>query len=223
MSEPLRCPACGAANAAGAQWCGQCLTRFGEPSAPIAPAAPVAPAAAPAAPPPLRPVPSTGVHRRGGDVYWTCPACDAVNDMSHMSCPRCGTPMAMLFGAEKPKTLKRGGPMVIVLSAVLPGAGHGYAGRTADAIARGVLYVWTLAIGLYLLTRPSGRGAGVFRAIGGVFVIAAAGTWMIAMLEAQRLVKGNDNPLVPGKALLWTSAALTGLLFIGLAAGARTR
>lgn len=154
---------------------------------------------------------------------WTCPSCEAVNEMVHTTCPVCGTTIAALFGAKKQTGPKRGGPLVLALSAVLPGAGHGYAGRTADAIARGVLFVWTTAIGILLLTRTAARGTGVFRAIGGVFIITAAGTWLITMLEAQRLARGDDEPLIPGKALLWASAALTGLLFVGLAAGARTR
>lgn len=130
--------------------------------------------------------------------------------------------MAMLFGAAKKRGPKRTGPAVIALSAVLPGAGHAYAGKAADAVARGVLFAWTTTIGIYLLTRTTVKGGGVFKAIGGVFVITAAGTWLLSMFEAQRLSKGHDQALVPGKALLWTSAALTGLLFVGLAAGART-
>jgi len=220
VSTPLRCPSCGASNAAGAQWCGQCLARFGGPASPAEPSTPAPPEPA-SGRPDLRGVEAHGVHRRGEDLYWTCPVCNGVNEMKHTICPVCATPIAALFGATKRRSLKRTGPMVIVLSAVLPGAGHGYAGRTADAIARGVLYVWTAAIGVLLLTRTNARGAGVFRAIGGVFVITAAATWLIAMLEAQRLAKGYDEPLVPGRVLLWASAALTGLLFVGLALGAR--
>ena len=160
MSEPVRCPACGASNAAGASWCGQCLTRFDSAAAGAAEAGPAASAAAPAAaaagpavpaPAPLRSVASEGVHRRGEDLVWTCPTCAAVNEMSHTACPVCATPIAVLFGATKRGSgPARTGPMVIVLSAVLPGAGHGYAGRAADAIARGVLFVWTTAIGILL-------------------------------------------------------------------------
>lgn len=229
MSEPIRCPSCGAMNAAGAQWCGQCLARFdaSPAEAPVEPVAPpIAPPAetnaAPDATPALRPVPSDGVHRRGDELYWTCPACQATNAMTHTSCPVCGTSMAVLFGATKKRGPKRTGPAVVALSAVLPGAGHAYAGKAADAVARGVLFVWTATIGIYLLTRDTARGGGVFKAIGGVFAITAAGTWVLSMLEAQRLSQGHDQALVPGKALLWTSAALTGLLFVGLAAGART-
>lgn len=222
MSEPIRCPACGATNAAGAQWCGQCLTRFGDGAPAQTAASAPPPGSAPAPPPPLRPVLSGGVHRRGEELLWTCPACQAENEMATTTCPVCGTSLAVLFGATKKRGPTRTGPMVIALSAVLPGAGHGYAGKAADAVARGVLYAWTAGIGIYLLTRTTVRGGGIFKAIGGVFVITAAGTWVISMLEAQRLAKGEDTSLVPGKVLLWTSAALTGLLFVGLAAGART-
>lgn len=223
MTEPVRCPSCGASNAAGAQWCGQCLARFGVPPAPAPAPPPSSPSPKPVSPAALQPVPSHGVHRRGDDLFWTCPACDAVNDMAHTTCPVCGTVIAALFGATKTRGPKRTGPMVVALSAVLPGAGHGYAGRMADAVARGVLFLWTSAIGILLLTRTNARGASVFRAVGAVFVITAVGTWLVTMLEAQRLSKGDDDPLVPGKALMWASAALTGLLFVGLAAGARAR
>ena len=44
QSSPLPCPKCGASNKPGAQWCGQCLTKFASSAPPPPP------------PPPLRPV-----------------------------------------------------------------------------------------------------------------------------------------------------------------------
>lgn len=57
MSDPVRCPQCGARNGPDAQWCGQCYTTFepappAESSAPSEPTAPSAPAAGTPPPPP---------------------------------------------------------------------------------------------------------------------------------------------------------------------------
>lgn len=48
-SEKIRCPACGARNSPGAQWCGQCLTRFAPPPPPPPPAEPASAAEPPGA------------------------------------------------------------------------------------------------------------------------------------------------------------------------------
>lgn len=261
MSDAIRCPSCGASNAADAAWCGQCFARFPSPPhapepatgavphpapaeaaavphpAPAEAAAVPQPApgqaaavphpapgrAAPAPQPHLSVVPQTGVHRAGDRLVWTCPACESVNEMDHTLCPVCATPIASLFGAEPAGPVKRTGGRVVALSAALPGLGHGYAGRFGDAIARGVLFAWTLSVGVFLLTRTASRGAGIFRGVGAVFVLAAVGTWILSLLEAQRLSRGDASSVVSGRTLMWTTAALTGVLFFGLAVAAQTR
>lgn len=228
MSGPLRCPACGATNAATASWCGQCLARFGDSSQTDPEAAPVEfrdanEDASPVAPVSLAASGEVGaaIRRAGDDLIWTCPGCATENPIDATACPVCSTPMARLFGAKPRPALRRIGPTAVSLSAALPGAGHLWAGRTGDGVARIVLFAWTAIVGVFLLMR-SGRSAGVFHAIGAVFAIVAVAVWIVTFLEAQRLAKGESATIVPGKVLLWGTAALTLVLFLGLAAGART-
>ncbi len=264
MSE-RRCAVCGATNAAAAEWCGQCLTRFDGSVPPARPSADPVPSPPPVIDPtpppspfgdppllsalaeepadvpgvrsetgsdgetppasptsPLRLAQTPPVRRQGDALLWRCPACESENPIERTMCGVCGTPLATLFGVTKETGPKRTGSTAIWLSMVLPGAGHVWAGRVADAIARGVLFLWTSVIGVFLVTR-SGRSAGIFRGIGGVFVLTATGVWIISLLESQRLSRGDVTPLVPGRILLWATAALTGVLFLGLAAAAQTR
>lgn len=226
MSEPVRCPSCGASNAPGATWCGQCFTRFdssGQAPAAVSAAPERSDAPEPGPEPHLQVVRSGPIERTKGRLQWHCPACDTENPIDASVCSVCGTPMAAIFGATTKKELKRVGPKAVAYSMLLPGLGHGWAGRIGDAIARGVLFCWTLGVGLLLITRKGSRAAGTFRGIGAVFVIAAIAVWMISFLEAQRLSKGDASGLVPGRALMWASAALTAVLFVGLGIAAQTR
>lgn len=65
--QKIRCPACGARNAAGAEWCGQCLTRFVQTPPPPPP--PPAPAAGPAATPPSPEVDPVAVSPSGVEDF----------------------------------------------------------------------------------------------------------------------------------------------------------
>ncbi|MHB8511157.1 MAG: hypothetical protein ACYDCC_03155 [Actinomycetota bacterium] len=214
----MKCPACGALNAADAAWCGQCLTRFDSRSTLPQPLeqAPVEQA-------PLRSVPHTGVHRSGDSLAWICPACATQNSIDEIACTACGTPLAKLFGAEEKTELKRTGSTAVGLSVVMPGAGHLWAGRTAEGIGRVFLYLWCVAVGVFLITRSSPKTGAVLHSIGAVFLIAAAIVWVMVLLESQRIAIGRAVTLIPGKALLWGMVALTCVLFIGLAAGVRTK
>ncbi|GAC1410058.1 MAG: hypothetical protein NVSMB57_03320 [Actinomycetota bacterium] len=231
MNEPLRCPSCGAANAAAAAWCGQCLVRFdGVPAQTKAEVPSSVSEASSSSSPNLSSVPSVphgieagGIRREGDALLWLCPACATENSIEHITCMVCGTSMATLFGATKTEELKRIGPAAVGWSAALPGAGHVWAGRIADGLARIVLFVWTAGVGLLLITRSSVRSGVVFHSVGAVFLLAAVAVWVIAFLEAQRLARGRIVTLIPGKVLLWGTAALTLVLFVGLAIGARTR
>ena len=213
MPDLVRCPSCGAGNPAEADWCGQCLRRFdgadeatrpdGEPSAVTM----------------LRP---GGVHpkiqpREGEEPVWTCPACETENPLSASVCARCGSAFTSFFdkqgAAEAPR---KSGTAAIGLSAVLPGAGHWIHRQTAPAVARSVLYVWTLGIAVMLLVWPPRQARALVRGVGAVFALAAAAVWLLSMLETIRLGEGDDRPMIPPRALTWFSAGLSALLMLGL-------
>lgn len=210
MSEPTidlaRCPACGAANAADARWCGQCLHRFD------APEQPAVPEAAPGRP---------GVVRPDGEVRWTCPACDATNPIEAAACERCGSAFSSLFGASRSVSAPQtSGGTALAASAVFPGAGHWLLGARGEAVARGVLWVWTLGLSVLLLARPPSVGRGIVRGVAVIFGIAAGGVWLLSFLETARLAEGHRRPLVPPRTLTYVASVLSGILFAGLVVAA---
>ena len=197
----VRCPRCGAGNPADAEWCGQCLTRFDED--PVEPSEEVS---------------MPEIAKTGGEPTWICPACDTANPIEATVCSRCGSAFTSFLseGTEPPapKPVPQG--RAVTLTAILPGLGHWSMGRTGLGLARGLLYVWTLSLSLLLLIRPPSAGGAVVRLVGVVFLLAAAGVWVVSMMETMRLVEGDDRPVLPPKALTWVAAGLSVILFMGL-------
>lgn len=218
VPDLVRCPECGAANPAGATWCGQCHRRFeAEPPRREALSAELQPSIVAAAPlAAARPLVQT---REGGDPVWTCPACDAVNPLEAPACARCGSAFTSFFPNEPAQQPSRvSANAATALTAVLPGAGH-WAFRDAPAaIARGLLYLWSLGIAVMLLARPPMSARTLVRGVGVCFALSAAAIWLLSMLETMRLVAGDRRPLVPPKSLTWFTAGLSALLFFGLLA-----
>lgn len=243
MSEVKRCPSCGAQNAATAEWCTLCLTRFDgavirpqppqpeedatalEPAGPqeVPPAgeapgsAAVHAAITPPPPPPVAQAPVRFI-REGDRVRWVCPSCDTVNDIESGSCRICGTVMARLFAPEEPtkekKTRKRSA--TVALSAVLPGLGHVAEGSAPTGVSRALLYLWTVGISILLITRAPVKGRGVVQAVGIVFAAAAAGIWLVSLAESYRLASGDATPLVKPRIITWLFTGLTLALFLGV-------
>lgn len=152
---------------------------------------------------------------------WTCPACDAENPLEATACARCGSNFATFFAGPKPVLRPRASAnTTVVASAALPGAGHWIFRQTGPAIARAVIYLWTVGIAILLLARPPASGRAVVRGVGAVFALAAAAVWLLSMLETLRIREGDRRPLIQPKMLTWLSAGLSGLLLVGLFAAA---
>jgi ribosomal protein L40E len=215
MPDLVRCPECGAANPARATWCGQCLRRFDEgPRDAQRPAVEQHAGGAASVRTAAGPVVQA---RDGEEPAWTCPACESENPLSSDVCARCGSAFTSFFApavAEiKPRASSRA---AIVCSAILPGAGHVAYRQSAAAVARGLLYVWGLGVAIMLLARPPVAARALVRGIGVCFAMAAAGIWLVSMLEVMRFGEGHMRPLIPPKALTWVTAGMSSLLFLGL-------
>lgn len=197
----FRCPRCGAGNPSDAEWCGQCLERFGAPADGASDASVARPE----------------VSREGGSLTWTCPACEATNSIDAGACARCGSAFTSFF-AQPEKTSPRpaSAGRAIALSAVLPGLGHWSLGWAGAAAARAVLYLWSTGLSILLLARPPATGRAVVRMVGIVFVLSAAGVWLVSMLETMRLAEGDEEPVMPPHALTWLTAGLSVVLVFGL-------
>jgi ribosomal protein L40E len=200
MSE-RRCPSCGALVTADAEWCGQCFASLREPTT-----AGRTPGSGSATTPALR------LGRDAGDgpaSAWRCPTCDAENGLDANRCRICGTSFSRLF--EDPATAPTTSPSAAAAwSLVLPGLGHWFAGRKAEAVARFVLTAWIAGM---LLVLVSSRVGGV--GLGGavlvvVFVVAAVALWTEAAVDGRRAAAGLA-PVVSSRAMLWACVALVGL------------
>jgi len=207
------CPHCGAGNPAGATWCGQCLRRFDETPAPSS-------ARAESTVTELRPVRTRPVVRseEGKEPVWTCPACETENPLSASACERCGSKFVSFFAGARDEAPRGSRSAAIGFSAALPGAGNWIYRQSGPAVARAVMYLWTVGISIMLLGFPPRNARGLVRGVGAIFALAAATVWAVSMLETLRLSEGDTRPMIPPKALTWFAAALSGVLMLGLIA-----
>src|SRR6266540_3984753 len=176
----VRCPRCGAANPDGADWCGQCLMRFGTPIPLVTPPRPGGTGrqgpgpelpegasgadgatSAPARPPDLGqtvavrlvPSPDGRIRRVGDRLEWVCPACEGVNAIDELTCRVCGNPILDLFRLSGPPVASRRTGVALGLS-VVPGLGCWYAGSLGQGLARLLLAGSWLAVLVAVWPRP---------------------------------------------------------------------
>jgi hypothetical protein len=227
-----RCPNCGGLVGQGAAWCGQCLTPLGE-NVPVSAEPPkpepaqveksdrpmangqvvsedIVPDQEPAPPVPPRTKKSSGRFRAVGEgLLWVCPECDMENPIEASACGRCGTHFRSLFhqGPVRP-SVEPG--RAAALSLVFPGLGHRALGRSAEGLARAVVFLWTIGMGLAILATAGAEGAGPFRALLLVLFAAAAIVYATTATDARRIARGEE-PMMSSRILLYGS---TGLMFV---------
>lgn len=189
--EKLRCPSCGARNAADAQWCGQCLERFDAPAPPPpGPPAPPAPAldappqdheAPPAAPRAVTPGVEHGSFRSTDEgIVWRCSSCETENPLEEQGCVVCGTGFGDAFRPAPPSRRERDPATTALVSLFFPGAGHAYLGMWPQAIARGVISVWVVAMALFFAVGGNQVPMAILNAL------VAFGLWAVAAHDAYR-------------------------------------
>jgi hypothetical protein len=130
-------------------------------------------------------------------------------------CPTCATPFTRLFEepVERPDVDPRNAAK---WSLVFPGLGHARIGRSAEGVARGVLFLWSFGTALLvLLSHPSGLG--VIKGLAVLFLLAAVLAYALAAVDAFRQAAG-DGPVLSPRALLYGTAGLVimsvGSLFV---------
>ncbi len=189
-----RCAACGGLVSPDAEWCGQCLEPLHVPqpepaaqSEPLATTAAAGPAGKPAA-------------------VWPCAVCEHRNPIEWDVCEVCSTSFATVMRADEAPAV-RGDPSVAVKwSLAYPGLGHIKLGRSAEGVARGVLFAWTLASTVVLLVAGGAIG-GPLMPLLLLFGAATVGLYAIGAVDARRLANG-DVPLVNSRMLLWGAVGL---------------
>lgn len=193
--DDLRCPTCGALVIADAEWCGQCFTSLRP-----------APEPEPAVSSVLEKPASDGEERGGrtAAAAWPCPTCGSQNPIELDVCGVCGTSFAQLLRQDEP------GPTVsprdaFLWSLTFPGVGHAKAGRAADGVARGTLFV--LSFGLALVVMLSGVSSRPVFAVAVLLLVSGLTIYLGSAVEAYRIAEGG-SPFVSARVLLWATVAL---------------
>ncbi|HEY7666643.1 MAG TPA: hypothetical protein VIE12_00820 [Actinomycetota bacterium] len=223
MSEPtepdLRCPNCGAAVYAGAEWCNLCFTpiRRGADEVPTAAAAtttdgaaelptdaPPAISAVPSGTSPGGPTPSVIAvedDAAGAGAFWPCPVCQAKNPIALDACATCGTPFASVMRQERDRP--RVDPSVAFgRSLLFPGLGHAKLGLGAEGFARGALFLILLFV--TLLIGFAGASSPLLKVMLVTFATGTIGVYLLTAVEARRLAEGG-RPMVSTRLLLWVT------------------
>lgn len=211
-----RCPNCGALVGEGAEWCGQCFTDLRSPQSSRAQAEPriEVPVGVTGAEHPNGHQPGsreaaggeTPVSTEPSDAGWPCAVCGRRNPMEVKLCLSCGTAFGQ--GFEQPEERPSITPgSAVKWSLLYPGLGHLKAGRTADAVARAIVFTWPFVTGLlFLSAHPTGR-LGVIGALGATFLVAAVLLYIAIAIDAGRVADG-DEPMISNRALLWIAAGI---------------
>jgi hypothetical protein len=174
----------------------------------------------PQAPPPPVPVergagPDAAVRGTGKSAVWTCPVCRTGNQIELDVCAACGTPFARLFEeqADRPQVDPR---TAAKWSLAFPGLGHARIGRTAEGVARAVLFLWAIGAALLMLLTPA-TGLGFVKGLAVVFLLAALAAYGLAAMDAFRQAAG-EAPVLSPRLLLYGTAGLVimsvGSLFV---------
>jgi hypothetical protein len=212
--EERRCPSCGALATADAEWCGQCFASLREPEPEPEPALP---------PPPERDVTrlaedaratADGLAALAREPFWPCTACGAKNAIYLEVCETCGTPFAAVMRGTTRRDVDP--DTAVRRSLVFPGAGHTMLGYGIDGFARGVLFVLSLGIALFLWVAAPHVGAIVLACV--ISLGMAIGVYALSAVETRQVAEGGQL-IVPSQYLLWVAV---GAMFLVVAAIALT-
>lgn len=212
MADTFACPKCGALNAKGAQWCGQCLTPFmrASPPPPPPPLPPTAqsPAAGGApAPPNVVGFRSAGVFTVGeGGITWRCSRCDTDNLLAAQVCTVCGASFADTIRPQSERPA-RDPNEVAMFSLLFPGAGHWRLQMHGQAVARGLLGLWVMGVAIVGFLQGS-------LLLGLPFLLVLFTLWGLAAHDAYREANG-ERQLVIIKDRVFTYVVLGLLLLMG--------
>jgi hypothetical protein len=217
----VRCPACGARNTGGADWCTQCYASLGEATPPP----PVEVATSPLPdPPPEGPATATAtsatsasardVRTVGDDVEWRCARCRDWSPLLADACTTCGGPRTGFGGPvhrPAPGPTDRG--RATAASVLLPGLGHLLAGRVGTGIARLVLGLSWLVGGVAIAAGAGGGG----RALPAIpLLLGAVTVWAASIRDAAAL--GTGRELLRPRVLAGLTVAVVGTLLLAAVA-----
>jgi TM2 domain-containing membrane protein YozV len=144
---------------------------------------------------------------------WSCPRCDLHNPIELRICSRCGARFESLF-AQPDERPKIDPARAARLSLLFPGAGHIAAGRTADGVARAVVFAWTTLTVLAILIMRGGFRPGPLLPVLLLYIAAAAALYGMTAVDARRAAEG-EPPVLSSRILLYGVGSLI-LLTVGI-------
>ena len=183
-----------------ADWCGQCFADLRQPPPP-----PPAPPVGVVAPGQAQGDPEAAVGPKG-DPFWPCSVCGSHNPIVLEVCETCGTPFAAVMRGVTRRDADA--QAALTRSLVFPGAGHAMLGYPIDGFARGVLFVLSVGLAIFLsIAAP--HSAPMLLAI--VLMLGLAiGVYVLSAVEIKELA-ARGRLMVPSKFLLWVSV---GVMFL---------
>ncbi len=208
MSTHVVCPSCGARNAAGAPWCGQCyrpLTPEDEEAG-----SDIQTTEDGAAQLSLHLTPQD--QPRVGRDSWVCTTCGTTNPLVQSACSACG---ATIFDRFKEDSVEPRDPRrALIRGLLVPGLGHFYSGQSILGVSAGALAIFGIVFGIVLMT------GGVMLA-GLLLLLMGLGVWMMGALDAYRWARGEPNEVVLRPRVLSVIMAVMLLVLIAVAVGTR--
>jgi hypothetical protein len=143
---------------------------------------------------------------------WDCPTCGTENPLEAQLCSVCGTTFASLV-ERPPETKARIEPgRAAMFSLIFPGLGHYVAGRTADGVARAVVFLFALVTGLVILIGGIRNSFGPMLPLMVICLMFAMGMYVVSTVDAGRVASGERQVLTP-RMLLYGA---TGLILVTL-------
>ncbi|MFZ0492890.1 MAG: zinc ribbon domain-containing protein [Acidimicrobiia bacterium] len=210
MSTHVICPDCGARNALGALWCGQCYHPLGETTEPPAVAGPVDtgtvndPQMQLDLPLPDKP--------RVGRGSWTCGVCGRVNPLAESTCSTCGSTIFDAFKEAPPEPRDPG--KALIRGLVAPGLGHVFARQPLLGMSVGALTLIGIALGIVLMVHRVMLAGLALALMGG-------GVWVAGALDAYRWARNEPDEVLLRPRVLTVIMAVMFIVLVAAAVSAR--
>jgi len=208
MSTHVICPDCGARNAPGALWCGQCYRPFEESGKP--PGEPVENEAEDDTQMQLQlALPD---EPRMGKGAWTCSVCGRVNPLAESTCSTCGATIFDVFREAPPEPRNPG--QALVRGLVVPGLGHVFARQALLGVSVAALSLVGISLGAVLMAH------GVTLA-GLALLLIGVGVWLAGALDAYRWALNEPDGVVLRPRVLTVIMAAMFVILIAVAIASR--
>jgi hypothetical protein len=144
-------------------------------------------------------------------IVWTCSRCETVNPLDASVCTVCGTTFAAVIRPPEDRP-ERDPNTVALYSLFFPGAGHWYLELKGQAVARGVLSLWVVAVAVLAAIAGS-------TLMGVVFAAVALVLWIAAAHDAYREARNEPSMvLLKGRVFLYLVLGLLLLMVVLLVA-----